>query len=311
MNVPTLSLRANQDTPLTAVQHDSNWKTIRDFCNALASRISAVLKPNGSLKDGAVDDPAILADRVVTAPKLHYTANLFAVATGANAYSATLAPGADFTRGDGIASALVLYVKFPATNTLIGAAVTLNVNTSGAARIVKNGAVDLEAGEIVGGRIYQVVWDGTNYQMIGGAKESLVETSKVTKSGPLSFAGNQNPVDWGEDADVMSYTHGITSPDAVFGLIKYTGADPAFGWTNGDMVSPTNFAWNPGSAGSGWDATDTPAISFGFNALKSWVKVVPYNVSNPIYVLCKKGAWASIAAEDLADWKIHLTTVKF
>jgi hypothetical protein len=58
-----------------------------------------------------------------------------------------------------------IFVKFTNANT--GAA-TLNVNTLGAKAIKKNGAVALAAGDISAGQIVLLVYDGTNFQVVGG-----------------------------------------------------------------------------------------------------------------------------------------------
>jgi hypothetical protein len=311
MNLPNLYLRSDQAGPLTAIQHDHNWKTVRNFCNALSARIATVLKPNGTLTDGAVGSSDVLADRIVTASKLHYTANLFVVATGVDAYAATLAPGTDFTRGDGVASAMVLHVKFPATNTKIGAEVTLNVNASGAARIVKNGTLDLASGDIVGGRIYQVIWDGSVWQIVGGSKDGEILTSKVKRqSAPFSFPAETLAGDVAA-AGVMSYDHGITDPDFAYATLQLSAsADPQFGYDPGDKASSNILSRDI----EGMDYLQTvDAISTGWDATKSWVKVLPYKdaTERNLRIHQKEGDIAEITAEDLVDWKIWLTTVKY
>jgi hypothetical protein len=53
------------------------------------------------------------------------------------------------------------------TNANTGAA-TLNVNTLGAKAIKKNGTVALAAGDISAGQILLLIYDGTNFQVVGG-----------------------------------------------------------------------------------------------------------------------------------------------
>ena len=56
--------------------------------------------------------------------------------------------------------------KFIAAASNTGA-VTINVSTLGAKSILKNGATALSAGELQSGSMYQIVYDGTNFQLIG------------------------------------------------------------------------------------------------------------------------------------------------
>jgi len=56
--------------------------------------------------------------------------------------------------------------KFIAAATNTGA-VTINISALGAKSIVKNGSTALAAGELVSGAMYQIVYDGTNFQLIG------------------------------------------------------------------------------------------------------------------------------------------------
>lgn len=56
--------------------------------------------------------------------------------------------------------------KFLAAGTNTGAA-TINISSLGAKSIVKNGTTPLTAGDITSGSLYQIVYDGTNFQLIG------------------------------------------------------------------------------------------------------------------------------------------------
>ena len=60
----------------------------------------------------------------------------------------------------------LIYVKANSTNT---AASTLNVNSLGAVNVYKNYNQSLGTSDIVSGQIFSVVYDGINFQLIGGA----------------------------------------------------------------------------------------------------------------------------------------------
>lgn len=57
--------------------------------------------------------------------------------------------------------------SFKAINTSTGAS-TLNVNSLGTKTVLKNGSIAIGSGDIVSGTIYEVQYDGTNFQLIAG-----------------------------------------------------------------------------------------------------------------------------------------------
>jgi hypothetical protein len=70
MALSGLVFRLIKGSPLTAAEGDGNLTIIRDAFNALQALFGVVLKPNGTLKDGAVGSTAVIADGVVTNAKL-------------------------------------------------------------------------------------------------------------------------------------------------------------------------------------------------------------------------------------------------
>ncbi len=82
----------------------------------------------------------------------------FVVASGsANIYTATFSPALTAH-----CAGLPLLIQAPATNT---GASTFNPNSLGAKSIVRQDGSVLQAGDIVSGGVYQLVYDGTNYQL--------------------------------------------------------------------------------------------------------------------------------------------------
>lgn len=73
------------------------------------------------------------------------------------------------------------------TNANTGAA-TLNVNSLGAKAITKNGTVALVAGDIVAGAIYQLAYDGTQFQIVG----SLGNATPTSGTYSPTFTGTVN-----------------------------------------------------------------------------------------------------------------------
>ena len=79
--------------------------------------------------------------------------------------------------------------KFLAANTITGAA-TINVNTLGAKNIKKpgsSGKVDLVAGDIVAGIIYNIIYDGTDFIILGGVGGGDVLLSEQDASNDASI----------------------------------------------------------------------------------------------------------------------------
>jgi hypothetical protein len=87
-------------------------------------------------------------------------------ATGTNTYAAT---GSITTYATGFG----ILVKFTNANT--GAA-TLNVNSLGAKDIKKNATVALAAGDISATQILLLIYDGTNFQVVGGGGNRFIGT---------------------------------------------------------------------------------------------------------------------------------------
>ena len=83
----------------------------------------------------------------------------FLTAAGTDTITASVSPSLS-------AYAVGQTFKFIAAATNTGA-VTINISSLGAKSILKNGATALSAGELVSGSMYQIVYDGTQFQLIG------------------------------------------------------------------------------------------------------------------------------------------------
>lgn len=83
-------------------------------------------------------------------------------AAGTDTYTAT------FATGFFLAYFKYMRIRVKFTNTNTGAA-TINLNGYGAKAIKKSVSAALAAGDILAGGIYELVYDGTNFQMIAGS----------------------------------------------------------------------------------------------------------------------------------------------
>lgn len=162
--VPSLTLRQEKGSPLSAAEGDNNLKILRNAINAVFALFGVVLKTDGTLKANAVNTAAI-QDRAITQAKLAMDSAFYSTDAGAaNVYKATFTPApTDYATG------LVVFLKAATTNT--GASTLSLSNGSGGWLTVKDikkrGSVALEAGDIVAGQVYQFVYDGTNWQLFG------------------------------------------------------------------------------------------------------------------------------------------------
>lgn len=104
----------------------------------------------------------------------------FAVtASGTDTYAATLNPAISaYTTNQKI------FIKFTNANT--GPA-TLNLNSLGAKNIKKSGSSALASGDIAAGQILSLIYDGTNFQLIGGGGGA--SSFATLSDGPGVFTG--------------------------------------------------------------------------------------------------------------------------
>ncbi len=96
----------------------------------------------------------------------------YAVSTGsANAYALTLSPALD-------AQIAGMSIRFKANFTNTGPA-TININGLGAVEMKKNGSTALVSGDIVAGTIYEIFYDGTNFQILNQLSPALYYASST------------------------------------------------------------------------------------------------------------------------------------
>lgn len=107
-----------------------------------------------------------------------------ATATGTDTYVATPDPALAVYVND-----QKVYIKFTNANT--GAA-TINLNGLGAKSIKKSGGTDLAAGDISANQILCLVYDGTNFQVVGGGGGGTSLTDPLVFKGAIDCSANPN-----------------------------------------------------------------------------------------------------------------------
>jgi hypothetical protein len=185
----------------------STWanNTLGDIGTALTGSIAkdgqttpTANLPMGGFAHTNVADATVRA-QYATAGQAQDSAFTFLISpSGTNAITATASLGM---------SAYVTGQRFfflaPSTNT---GACTLNINAIGVKSITKQGATALLAGEIISGSVVQIVYDGTQFQLLNPYSASIGPTTSLISS--LSLTSNVVTIN-------TTAAHGILINDSV------------------------------------------------------------------------------------------------
>lgn len=112
---------------------------------------------------------------------------MYAVASGTNTYAASLTPSLT-----AYAIGQIVFINF--TNAQTSTTPTLNINSLGAKTIVKRNSTALESGDIAAGQIYALIYDGTNFRLMGVANHAVLEgvtVNGLTASLPVITDSNK------------------------------------------------------------------------------------------------------------------------
>lgn len=146
-----------------------------------------------------------------------------------------------------------LRVQFRASNTNTGAT-TINVNSIGTRNIYKFSAgalVALAAGDIVSGGIYEIVYDGTQFQLLNNNQSGLISVSQgdlATSTGTFSAStGILQLVTSGRYMNSVGDSTIVTLPGGEYGFHIISAQSIATsnntaGWIAGRRNSSTNAA---------------------------------------------------------------------
>lgn len=185
----------------------STWanNTLGDIGTALTGSIAkdgqttpTANLPMGGFAHTNVADATVRA-QYATAGQAQDSAFTFLTSpAGTNAITATASLGmAAYVTGQRF------FFVAPATNT---GACTLNINAIGVKSITKQGATALLAGEIISGSVVQVVYDGTQFQLLNPYSASIGPTTSLISS--LSLTSNVVTIN-------TTAAHGILINDSV------------------------------------------------------------------------------------------------
>lgn len=142
---------------------------------------------------------------------LSYDSNQYAVASGTNTYTATLTPAPpSYSTG--------MQVELLFSNSNTGAA-TINLNILGAKTIQKNGSM-LTGGEIAANQTLQLVYDGTNFQMVNSLV--VIPRADIASASTTDLNSSSNYIRITGTTTITSF--GSTVPTGTIKNILFAGA---------------------------------------------------------------------------------------
>ncbi len=128
----------------------------------------------------------------------------YGVASGTNTYTVTISGVASYTEGD------VYAVKFTNANDDDS---TININGLGAKTLVKQLNIQVTGGDIESGQQFILIYDGTNFQMIGVAPNQLF--AYVTNADSVTINKGQPVYAFGAQGNRMSVKLASNTGDAT------------------------------------------------------------------------------------------------
>lgn len=225
-----------------------------------------------------------------------------ATASVTDVYTTTITGVTSYTTNDSY------IIKFN-TNNVNGA--TLNINSIGSVNLVKNNNVILSGGDIRVGQEFLVIYDGTNFQMIGIAPNQMF--AFVTNADSVTINKGQPVYAFGAAGDRMSVklannTSEATSSKTV-GLVFSSSIAPngtGFVITQGVLSNVNTAIYSPGDTlyvGASAGAL-TNTMPFAPNHLTRIGIVERANAGNGlIYVLVQNG----FQLDELSDVNLNIT----
>ncbi|WP_313342488.1 hypothetical protein [Sedimentibacter sp.] len=161
------------------------------------------VKRQDFVDDNALIDAAIQATR----EEIHSVAS-YAVASGTNAYTATVEGISALAEG--------MSIKIKFTNANTGAS-TLNINALGAKSILKGNGNALSSGNIKAGQICNLVYNGLNFQLLGeGGEYGTASPSDVLEGKTIGTEEGITEGTMPDKGPVVSETINLTEQNAEY-----------------------------------------------------------------------------------------------
>jgi hypothetical protein len=205
--------------------------------------------------------------------QLQAGATTIATVTGTDTYVGTLSPAiAAYATGN--------LFSFVAPNTNTGAA-TINLNSLGTKNITKLGSTALAAGDIVSGRVYQIEYDGTRFQLLNPSASTVASfsagstgfTPSSATTGAVTLAGTLATTNGGTGltsftANQVFYASS-TSAFAQSSNLQFSGTDlTVYGLTVGRGAGAVSTNTAVGASALSGNSSGAESTAIGFEALK-------------------------------------------
>jgi hypothetical protein len=149
----------------------------------------------------------------------------------------------------------------PSTNT---GACTLNINAIGAKAITKQGTTALTAGDIVSGAVIQVVYDGTEFQLVSPSAASTVNSFSAGSTGLTPSTATTGAVTLAGTLAVANGGTGVTTSTGSGNVVLSTSptlVTPALGTPSSIVLTNASGTSNNLNAGLGVNQTWTNVTS--------------------------------------------------
>jgi hypothetical protein len=258
----------------TTISSTTTNNTFSDIATALTGSLSADGQttptnnlPMGGYKHTSVADATVRA-QYASAGQVQDSAFTFLTSpAGTNTITATASLGM---------SAYVTGQRFffvaAATNT---GACTLNINAIGVKSVTKNGTTALVAGDIVNGAVTQVVYDGTQFQLLNPASATVSSfsagstglTPSTATTGAVTLAGTLAVANGGTGLATL------TANNVILGNGTSAPSFVAPGTSGNALISNgTTFVSGKQTITSGTAVASTSGTSIDFTGIPSWVK---------------------------------------
>jgi hypothetical protein len=187
----------------------------------------------------------------------------------------------------------------PSTNT---GACTININAIGAKAITKNGTTALTAGDIVNGAVIQIVYDGTEFQLVSPSAASTVSSFNAGTTGLTPSTATTGAVTL---AGTLAVSNGGT------GLTTLTANNVILG--NGtsavQSVAPGTSGNSLVSNGTTWISSPISQLSTATGLAPSYSARAWVNFSGVSTVTINgSGNIASVVRNSTGDYTVTFTT---
>lgn len=182
--------------------------------------------------------------------------------------ASTAAKTASFT-GFSLVTGARISVKFTYTNS--NSAPTLNVNSTGAKQMYWNGVRITNQGVLLAGGIYDFVYDGSYWQLIGATRRLATIMTLPTQSNSLTYTGGELEPMW-NDYDSTQLTIGGTTKGTNAGTYSATFTPTAnYQWAD-DTTAAKTANWTISKA-AGSMSLNKSSLSLSASSLTGTVTV--------------------------------------